>query len=143
MCGPWAGKRWRTLARSRPCEDGVPGWRAVARWGGAQGGSGMDTTVAGREPEAPPEVEVPGYRILRLLGEGGMGRVYLAEQRQPARQVALKLMRGLHRDARLRFQREAELLAALEHPGIARLYATGQVVVGSLALPWLALEFVD
>ena len=103
----------------------------------------MHTTAAGHEPETPPEVEVAGYRIRRLLGEGGMGRVYLAEQQHPARQVALKLMRGLHRQARQRFQREAELLAALEHPGIARLYAAGEVDLGSVQLPWLALEYVE
>lgn len=84
------------------------------------------------------------YRILRLLGEGSSGRVYLAEQDAPRREVALKVLRGaeLSGEARLRFAREAELLAQLEHPGIARVYAAGLIDTDTGPLPYLALEYV-
>ena len=70
-----------------------------------------------------PGTELPAgigpYRVLRLLGEGGMGRVYLAEQRQPQREIALKVVRtAASGEVLQRFQREAELLAGLEHPAI-------------------------
>ncbi len=82
------------------------------------------------------------YLVLGLLGEGGMGRVYLAQENHPPRQVALKVMRGISGQALARFRREAELLAQLEHPGIARLYAAGEDEAGGLPVPWLALELI-
>ncbi len=82
------------------------------------------------------------YRVLGLLGEGGMGRVYLAHESHPPRDVALKVMRGLSGNSLARFRREVELLAQLEHPGIARLYAAGEDMIGGLPLPWLALELI-
>ena len=65
------------------------------------------------------------YRIIRLLGEGGMGVVYEAEQPEPRRRVALKVIsQGVVSAATLRrFEHEAEMLARLEHPRIARLLA--------------------
>ena len=71
-----------------------------------------------------------------------MGRVYLARETHPPREVALKVMRGLSRTALERFHREIDLLGQLEHPGIVRLYAAGEDVVGGLPSPWLALEVV-
>ena len=82
------------------------------------------------------------YRVVGLLGEGAMGRVYLARENHPPREVALKVMRGLSRTALERFHREIDLLGQLEHPGIVRLYAAGEDVVGGLASPWFALEVV-
>ena len=82
------------------------------------------------------------YRILGLLGEGGMGRVYLARESHPPRDVALKVVRGLSGGALERFRREVSILGQLEHPGIVRLYAAGEDVVGGLPTPWFALEVV-
>jgi serine/threonine protein kinase len=67
------------------------------------------------------------FRILGLLGRGGMGAVYLAEQQQPQREVALKVLRGAQDDpdALRRFQLEGEALALLDHPNIAHVFATG------------------
>jgi predicted Ser/Thr protein kinase len=98
-------------------------------------------------PVAPPGDPTPlpriaGYELIELVGEGGMGRVYRAREANPPREVALKLLRGLDPGAVQRFRREAELLATLEHPGIARLYAAGDADFGGMQLPWLALEFV-
>ena len=104
------------------------------------------TTLGAGDPAAA-ELELPRaigpYAILRLLGEGGMGRVYLAREAQPDRLVALKVMRALSRDASERLRREIEVLARLEHPTIARLYAAGEAEVGGIAWPWLALEYVE
>ncbi len=80
------------------------------------------------------------FRILGLLGEGGMGRVYRALERTPPREVALKVAGLPTRAALERFAREIELLAQLEHPGIARLYATG--IDERSGLPWLSMELV-
>lgn len=83
---------------------------------------------------------IPGYRIQRLLGRGGMGVVYLAEQEQPRRLVALKLISGEHDASALaRFAREGESLARLSHPGIAQVHAAGN----HDGRPYLAMEFVD
>jgi len=85
------------------------------------------------------------YRILGLLGEGSSGCVYLAEETAPLRRVALKVLRsvGLPAEAQRRFRREVELLGALEHPGIARLYAAGTADGDSGPVPYLAMELVE
>ena len=77
--------------------------------------------------------EIGGFRILRKLGEGGMGIVYEAEQKTPSRKVALKIVRGGHfvDDQYLRmFRRETETLARLTHPNIASLYEAGRTEDG-------------
>ncbi|WP_295641169.1 serine/threonine-protein kinase [uncultured Methylibium sp.] len=91
-----------------------------------------------------PGARIGPYRLLRELGSGGMADVWLAERADGAfsRDVALKLPRlsRLRRDLALRFVRERDILARLEHPHIARLYDAG---VDGDGLPWLAMEFVD
>lgn len=94
------------------------------------------------------ETEIEGqqlgqFRLLRMLGEGGMGRVFLAQEIHPTRQVALKLVSGLSAHARKRFQREIETLAQLEHPAIARLYGAGQSHWAGVDQAWFSMEFVD
>jgi len=95
-------------------------------------------------PEPGPEKEIGPYRIVRELGRGGMGVVYLAERAdgQFEQQVALKLVkRGMDSDAILqRFRLERQILARLEHPNIARLIDGG---VSESGQPWFALEYVD
>ena len=68
------------------------------------------------------------YEVLRLLGEGGMGAVYLARERLLERLVAVKVLRSelVHGDARERFIREARTAAKLTHPHIVPLYSFGQ-----------------
>jgi tRNA A-37 threonylcarbamoyl transferase component Bud32 len=83
------------------------------------------------------------YRLLRELGSGGMGTVFLAERAdgQFAREVAIKLLRGFPtRDAARRLRQERQILAGLDHPNIARLLDGGETGDGQ---PWLAIEFVD
>jgi serine/threonine protein kinase len=83
------------------------------------------------------------YRLVRALGHGGMGAVWLAERSdgQLRRQVALKLPHltwGGNLAERL--ARERDILARLEHPNIARLYDAG---VDALGRPWMAMEYVQ
>jgi WD40 repeat protein/predicted Ser/Thr protein kinase len=81
------------------------------------------------------------YRVLGLLGEGGMGAVYEAEQDSPHRPVALKVIRpGLLAPALLkRFAQEVEILGRLHHPGIAQIYEAGVAEDGQ---PFFAMEFI-
>ena len=93
--------------------------------------------------EAPGDVIGP-YRLMRLLGAGGMGSVWLAERTDGLvdRPVALKLPRVMAERSVLaeRFARERRILAALNHPNIARLYDVGLTADGR---PFLALEYVE
>jgi len=82
------------------------------------------------------------FRILRVLGEGGMGTVFEAEQAEPRRRVALKVIRTGQRvsaeQIRL-FQREAQALALLAHPSVAQIYETGRTDDGQ---HYFAMELV-
>src|SRR5260370_24798883 len=86
----------------------------------------------------PSSAAVPAsigrYRVVRRLGEGGMGTVYEAEQDDPRRTVALKVMRpGLgSTDHRKRFAQEARILGRLHHAGIAQVYDAGATEDGQL-----------
>lgn len=94
-------------------------------------------------PEAAPERLGP-YRILRELGQGGMGIVYLAERDDGAyrQQVAVKIMRSGAGSGRLTelFRRERQILAGLRHPGIAALMDGGATGDGRL---YYVLEYVQ
>src|SRR5580693_9481636 len=81
---------------------------------------------AGQSTNPIPAV-IGHYRIIRLLGEGGMGAVYEAEQETPRRTVALKIIKpGFGSAAHLRrFEQEAHALGRLQHPGIAQIYEAG------------------
>src|SRR5207342_881123 len=72
-----------------------------------------------------PGTRIGGYEVVALLGQGGMGEVYRATDTRLKRQVALKILPAalrVDRDRLARFQREAEALAALNHPHIAAIY---------------------
>jgi WD40 repeat protein/predicted Ser/Thr protein kinase len=95
------------------------------------------------EPAPPPApVQAIGrYRVVRVLGEGGMGTVYEAEQDNPRRTVALKVLRtGLTSEYHVkRFAREAQIIGRLHHPGIAQIYEAGLAEDGR---PFFAMEFL-
>ncbi|MHC4324548.1 MAG: tetratricopeptide repeat protein [Planctomycetota bacterium] len=83
------------------------------------------------------------YRLVRILGEGGMGIVYLAEQQQPIkRQVALKVIKPGMDSARIlaRFEAERQALALLDHPNIAHVYQAGTTEAGR---PYFVMEYVE
>ena len=85
---------------------------------------------------------VPGYEILRELGRGGMGVVYQARQKDLNRLVALKMiLSGDHAGSgeRERFRREAESVAALQHPNIVQIFEIGEVD----GRPYLAFEYIE
>jgi tetratricopeptide (TPR) repeat protein/tRNA A-37 threonylcarbamoyl transferase component Bud32 len=85
------------------------------------------------------------YRIIRLIGEGGMGAVYQAEQEQPRRTVALKVIKSAWASPELvrRFEQESEVLARLQHPGIAQVYEAGATDTESGPQPYFAMEFIQ
>jgi eukaryotic-like serine/threonine-protein kinase len=98
----------------------------------------LDTSAASGSRIGP-------YRLLREIGHGGMGTVYLAERadQQYQRLVAVKLLRGWsagNERAVRRFLEERQILAALDHPDIARLFDGG---VTPDRLPWFAMEYVE
>jgi len=89
---------------------------------------------------------IGGYEIGRPLGRGGMGIVFQAEQLEPARIVALKMMRAeMSTPAAVRrFRWEGEVLGKLRHPFIAQVLKAGTFKLDSGAvLPWIAMEFVE
>ncbi|MHC4440428.1 MAG: serine/threonine protein kinase, partial [Planctomycetota bacterium] len=82
------------------------------------------------------------YKLVRILGEGGMGIVYLAEQRQPIkRQVALKVIKPGMDSARIlaRFEAERQTLALLDHPNIAHVYQAGTTEFGR---PYFVMQYI-
>jgi len=87
---------------------------------------------------------IGNYRIIRKIGQGGMGVVYEAEQQSPKRTVAIKLLRpGLATPELVRrFEFEAEALGRLQHPGIAHIYEAGLVETPAGPKPYFAMEFV-
>lgn len=96
---------------------------------------------AGSSDDAPPD-RLGAYRILRRLGGGGMGVVFLAEDETLGRRVALKVVRPdslFFEGSRARFRREAEAVARLEHPSIVSLYTFGE----ENGVPYFAMEHVE
>jgi hypothetical protein len=98
----------------------------------------------GRASPAESRVLAGQYRILRVIGEGGMGVVYEAEQLMPRRYVALKAIRSAFasREMLRRFEREAHILGRLHHPGIAQIYEAGAASPGRGAEAFFAMELV-
>jgi formylglycine-generating enzyme required for sulfatase activity len=121
---------------------------------GAQPGDTVDVRPGGRvttrnvqsllqAPEGPDELgRLGGYRILKVLGQGGMGAVLLAEDPKLARRVALKIMlpfMASNPAAVTRFKREARAVAALKHSRIVSIYQIGE----DRGIPFLAMEFLQ
>jgi eukaryotic-like serine/threonine-protein kinase len=116
------------------------------------GAPALNSAVAAGAEAASAPAEVPTalpstigrYRIIRLLGEGGMGVVYEAEQEQPRRTVALKVIKSGLGDPKLvrRFEQESLALGRLQHPGIAQIYEAGTAESGFGPQPFFAMEFI-
>ena len=116
----------------------------------ANGGSLLDrglagvahATVAQPVPEYLASKEFGPYRIVKLLGEGGMGVVYLAERKDIGSEVAIKVLRDawLSPARRERFASEQRTLAQLSHPSIARLYDAATLDDGT---PYFVMEYVE
>ncbi len=99
---------------------------------------------ASDDAAVPLPERIGDYRIVGVLGVGGMGTVYEAEQENPRRSVALKVVTGLFStpEARKRFAFEAEVLGRLEHPGIARIYEAGIADEGAGPQQYFAMELI-
>jgi WD40 repeat protein/predicted Ser/Thr protein kinase len=110
--------------------------------------SALDDSLRLLESEPAPE-RIGRYTVLSTLGRGGMGVVYLAEQENPRRKVAVKIVHagGMSPAMLRRFQQEASILGQLAHPGIAQIYEAGVATVrwkGGMVAQWpfLAMEYV-
>ncbi len=93
----------------------------------------------------PPGTRLGRYTITGVVGAGGMGVVYRAEQDKPRRTVAIKVIRRLIGDAGTlrRFEAEAETLGRLHHPGIAQIFDAGAADYGFGPQPFIAMELVS
>ena len=96
------------------------------------------------EVNRSPHSHIGTYRIVRLLGEGGMGAVYEAEQDHPRRTVALKVVKSAWAGPELlkRFEQESQTLARLHHSGIAQIYEAGAADCGTGTQPYFAMEYI-
>jgi serine/threonine protein kinase/predicted Zn-dependent protease len=106
------------------------------------GGEGSFPTKSGVGPLEEIGTEIGPYKLLSVLGEGGFGIVYLAEQKHPIRrQVALKLIKpGMDsKQVIARFEAERQALALLDHPNIAHVVDAGTTDKG---LPYFVMEYV-
>jgi serine/threonine protein kinase len=109
-----------------------------------------DGAIEGADPQASIGTHVGPYKVLELLGEGGMGAVYLAEQEEPVRRrVALKVIKAGMDSARViaRFEQERQALAVMDHPNVAKILDAGicpPAGAGGLAgKPFFAMELVQ
>ena len=101
----------------------------------------VDAKPLGRERNDPAHnaPKIPGYRITAVLGEGGMGTVYAAEQEAPRRRVAIKILQSRSQSALVRFARRGRDHGAPRSPGIARVLEAGEAD----GHPFLVMEHVD
>jgi serine/threonine protein kinase/formylglycine-generating enzyme required for sulfatase activity len=124
----------------RPAAAALPDEGATLGPGATQAAPGA---THGAHPHHPPGADRIGpYRIITLLGEGGMGQVFKAEQLEPVRrQVALKVIRlGMDsREVVARFAAERQALAMMDHPSVAKVYDAGVTDRGQ---PYFAMELV-
>jgi serine/threonine protein kinase/tetratricopeptide (TPR) repeat protein len=134
-------RRGRTAdaIRTGALDDALSRAVGAARPGPDNGAAG-DTDAPLRASRLPDRVGP--YRVVGLLGEGGMGSVYRARQEEPVRRdVAVKLIRGAESGPVLaRFESERQTLAQMDHPGIARLLDAGSTTDGR---PWFAMQLVE
>src|ERR1700747_1102757 len=107
--------------------------------------SGPNQSTEATQAMSPEETagEVIGrYQLLQKIGEGGMGEVWLAEQKEPVRRrVALKLVKaGMNsREVIARFESERQALALMDHPAIAKVFDAGSTTQGA---PYFVMEYV-
>ncbi|MCC6285270.1 MAG: protein kinase [Phycisphaerales bacterium] len=104
--------------------------------------SGLAWGPKAGDPEFAPGDRLDAYRLVNLIGEGGFGMVYLADQEEPVRRkVAIKLIKpGMDtRHVVARFQAERQAMALMDHPGVARIYDAGTTPAGR---PYFVMEYV-
>jgi WD40 repeat protein/predicted Ser/Thr protein kinase len=106
----------------------------------ANGDSAAETNVDARRiinmPHAP---SIPGYSLVGVLGRGGMGTVFEAKQTSPQRSVAIKVLHATSHESTKRFRVEIEIMARLDHPGIAKIFEAGEAD----GHPYFVMERID
>jgi len=123
-------------------KDGAPGFFSRTDRMPERITNGNDLLFPAAEERDLAGAMLGDYRVLRRLGQGGMGQVYLAEQISLKRKVALKLLKpdlASNQTSLLRFQREAEAVARVTHANIVQIYAIGQLD----GKHYMALEYVE
>lgn len=132
-----AGGLRAEVERLLSAHENIPTWLEPPAWGPASAFGALD----------PPKLDgrqLSGYTLVREIGRGGMGSVYLAERSDGVfhRQAAIKLVLPPFNSAavRARFQQEREILASLDHPNIAKLLDAGTTAEG---WPYFVMEFVE
>src|SRR5882672_10691940 len=105
----------------------------------ARGRTGFDPQPSAPSSSPLADSTIPGFRILRELGRGGMGVVYHAEELALRRQVALKVIPAGSPNSQERFQREIEAIAKVKSPHIVTLYRHGAID----GLLYYAMELLD
>jgi serine/threonine protein kinase/tetratricopeptide (TPR) repeat protein len=119
-------------------DDAPPGSEDVTRDSGGQFADSSEDTL-GFETVVP---EIVGFKIIGLLGSGGMGQVFLAEEESLGRKVAIKIiLESLPEQDQVvaRFRREARSMAAIDHPNIVHLYSFGEVG----GRPYFVMQYVE
>jgi eukaryotic-like serine/threonine-protein kinase len=119
-------------------EDGLPAVPADGH--SAQSNGPLETQPP--DAPAPPSNVIGPYQLLEVIGEGGMGQVWLAEQKYPVRRrVAIKLIKaGMDtREVVARFDSERQALALMDHPAIAKVFEAGTTPTGR---PYFVMEYV-
>ena len=129
---------------ARPADDTTAS--SAPQTGGVLGDPTTPPQPLGDRRHRDPLVglDLGGVRILGVLGEGGMGRVYVGEQISPARQVAVKVVQlGMATEATLRrFGQEAAIHSRLDHPAITQCFAVGTHESGLGPVPFAVMELV-
>ena len=135
-----------TLSETALLSDLTIGEAGVSSGSAVFAGRGDRTDAHGGADWSPNSgVTIGAYRVIGRLGAGAMGVVYLAEQSNPKRNVALKVVRPdfLTRAAMRRFEFEASTLGRLKHPGIASIYEAGTAGLAGVPTPFFAMELVS
>ena len=136
------------VERLLAADDDVEGILTTAGISAVSSGSSAACAAVDIRDRVPAVAALPDrigdYAILGVLGEGGMGVVYRAEQDHPRREVALKVIRPGFTSKHLlrRFEHEAQLLGRLQHPGIAQIFEAGTADTGHGLQPFFAMEAV-
>ena len=131
-------------AAAQPETASAPAGETVDLTDGDRPTHGIDPGDVPGIPGLPADLRIGAYRIVRELGHGGMGSVYLAVRadQQYDKQVALKLIRGGAGNLEVieRFRRERQILARLDHPNVARLLDGGTTDDGN---PYFVMEYIE
>ncbi len=104
----------------------------------------LDEKPESLESDAFIGIDLGGVTLLRLIAEGGMGRVYEGRQDKPSRSVAVKVLRPgfLSPDMLRRFLKETEILGRLRHPWISQVFSAGMCEIAGTKLPYFVMEYI-